>query len=165
MDDDIDYHDFYTKHWSVKTFRKPDALQSLDMQSLCSELCTFRLCCSKYAPEKLQTPKLHHTSVTHSDLVLHALPNKSNVHLENGTGIKKTLWCTLIQKLLHVSSKVTHQNWVFSKHPLIQDVYFNSCMSLQQEKAGNSWCHSQTSKLSVGRSVPARPTIFCHKIT
>lgn len=157
MEDDIDYHDFYTKHWNAIKFRRPNALQPLDVQSLCSELCASRLCCSKYAPEKLQTPKLHHPSVAHSDLALHTLSNKPTVQLENGTGIKQN------QKLLHVSSKVTHQNWVFAKHPLIQDVYFHSRLSLQQEKAGNSWCHNQPSKLSVGRSVPARPTLFCHK--
>lgn len=89
IDDHIDYYDFYTKHWSAAKFRKPDALQPLDMQSLCPELCTFRSCCTKYAPEKLQTPKIHYTSVTHSDLVLHMLSNKSTVQLENGTGTKK----------------------------------------------------------------------------
>lgn len=40
--------------------------------------------------KKLQTPKMHYTSVTHSDLVLH-MSNKSTVQLENGTGIKKKM--------------------------------------------------------------------------
>lgn len=51
--DHMDYHDFYTKHLSDLKVRKHDALQPLDIQSLCSELCAFRYCCTKYATEKL----------------------------------------------------------------------------------------------------------------
>lgn len=51
--DHMDYYDFYTKHSSALKFRKHDALQPLDIQSLCSELCAFRYCCTKYAIEKL----------------------------------------------------------------------------------------------------------------
>lgn len=38
--DHMDYNDFYTKHLSALKFRKRGALQPLDIQSLCSELCS-----------------------------------------------------------------------------------------------------------------------------
>lgn len=114
-----------------------EVLQHLGNLMPCSHLtCKAFALSSKYAPEKLQNSRAASPlSATFCPGAAHVVKQISCTDRKWDRNNEKTQ-CTMIPKLLHVSSKVTHQNWVFSKHPLIQDVYFNSCTSLQQEKAG-----------------------------
>lgn len=88
--DHMDYRDFHTKHFSASKFKEQNVLPPLDVQSLCSDFCAFGSCCTKYATEKLQTPKVRYTSLTHSALVLHMLSNKPTIQLANQTVGKKS---------------------------------------------------------------------------
>lgn len=60
--------DMFNKYWQYGLlwffYTEHDALQPLDIQSLNSELCAFGYCCTEYAVEKLQSPKMRYTLST-----------------------------------------------------------------------------------------------------